>query len=150
VKELLFGTPYLANLKLLHVLTRFLTHKILVSLSEERVVRPASQLRRRSYYLVFTFIGVWASIFCFRVGIRVFGIGSSSGIAWPMSQKIIDIGWLIVLVSCILFKLEIFRKENEVIDLMNNTTHLEKEAIDRGNSNPIRVAVVWGKLVQSN
>jgi hypothetical protein len=133
LKELLFGTPYLANLKLLHVLTCFLTHKILVSLSEERVVRPASQLRRRSYHLVLAFIGVWASSFCFRVSIRVFGIGPSSGIDYAMSQRIIDIGWLIVLVSCILFKLEIFRKENEVIDLMNSTTILEKEATDKGN-----------------
>jgi hypothetical protein len=135
--EFLFGTDYLVNLKLFAACTRFLTHSFYVNASQESVVVSVSKIRKRSFNFVITFVLVWSSIFCIRVGFRVFGIGSDSGAdSYKMSQKLIDIGWLTLLACNVVFKFEMYRKEDEICLLVNTASFLEQKAIARGkNSN---------------
>jgi hypothetical protein len=58
-----------------------------------------------------------------------------------MQQKLIDIGWLTLLACNVIFKLELYRKEREVILLLDTTSILEKQAIARGNFNSILPAM---------
>jgi hypothetical protein len=136
LKHFLFGATYLSNLKLLHVFTTLYTNRIVINLSKELALIPVSRVRRRSSGLVLALLGVWSGIFCVRVGFLESGIAAGSKITDTVSQKIIDIGWINLLVSCFLFKLEIHRKANEVSVLINSTTVIEKKSIQRGNRNP--------------
>jgi hypothetical protein len=140
LSEFILGHGYLCSLKLVHACTSFLTHTFYVNVSQERCIIPNTKVRRRSYDFILAFVCIWSSTFCVRVGVRVFGVSGSSS-SYTMQQKLIDIGWLTLLACNVIFKLELYRKEREVILLLDTTSILEKQAIARGNFNSILTAI---------
>jgi hypothetical protein len=139
--EFILGHIYIVSLKQLHANTRFLTHTFYVNISKELCFVTNSKRRRRLYDFILAFVCIWSSVFCIRVGFRVFGQGSDSGASssYTMQQKLVDIGWLTLLSCNVIFKFELYRKENEIPLLINTTSFLEKKAIAAGNIHSIHV-----------
>jgi hypothetical protein len=140
--EFILGHIYLVSLKQLHANTRFLTHTFYVNISKELCLDTNSKGRRRLYDFILAFVCIWSSVFFIRVGFRVSGQNSSS---YTIQQKLVDIGWLTLLGCNVIFKFELYRKENEIPLLINTTSFLEKQAIAAGNVHSIHVQPIFGK-----
>jgi hypothetical protein len=93
------------------------------------------------YGFILAFVWIWSSVFCIRVGFRVFGQDPDSGdsSSYMMQQKLVDIGWLTILWCNFIFKFELYRKEYEIPLLINTTFFLEKKAIAAGKVHSIHI-----------
>jgi hypothetical protein len=129
--EVLLQPAYLMDLFQVEFCTRYLTTPFHIEKTKQKVLPRTNNRLERIYNTILAAVSIWASISCIRFGFRVTG-NSSAGSNYSLTQKLVDIGYLTLVMCNLIFKHEFRRKSYELALLLNCSYCLEKRAINRG------------------
>ncbi|OXA64468.1 hypothetical protein Fcan01_00360 [Folsomia candida] len=132
MKNALLTKAYKMNLLTFEVLCAFCTVPLKISWEEEKVVEVRGKLRLTVIKLLDLFHFGRTAQFLVGFGLRMAGLQVGPSGKYVMTDKLLDYGWMGPIMCTILYRFEFRRKAKQIVDLMNETHQLEREAEEDG------------------